>query len=142
MQDRIRCRFVKRPGPADLKAIITIYRAHGWWNPADGPALLARLIRGSQCFAVAERGGSIVGMARAVSDGVSDAYIQDVAVLPAERGRGTGQLLVGAVLERLKRDGIGWVALIAQGNSEPFYRKLGFRTLKNAAPMLGKGTYV
>lgn len=142
MQDRVSCRFVTRPGPAALKAIITIYRAHGWWNTSDRPALLARIIRGSHCFAVAERGGRIVGMARAISDRASDAYIQDVAVLPEERGRGTGGRLVAAVVKRLKRDGLGWVALIAQDGSAPFYGRLGFKTLKKAAPMLAKGTHV
>ena len=136
------CRFLTEADPATLKAIITIYRAHGWWGPADKPARLRRIIRGSHCFAVAERGGRVIGMARAISDGVGDAYIQDVAVLPEERGLGTGKRLVSAVLKRLKRDGIGWIALIAQDNSGPFYRKLGFKVLKRAAPMLGKGTHV
>ncbi len=135
-------RFVTAPSPGTLKRIITLYRAHGWWKPGDTPAGLRRLIRGSHCFAVAERGGEVVGMARAISDRASDAYIQDVAVLESERGRGTGRRLVRAVLARLRRDGIGWVALIAQDDSHPFYRKLGFRRLGRALPMLSKGTHV
>ena len=81
-------------------------------------------------------------MGRALSDGSSDAYIQDMAVLPAERGSGAGSALLKALMARLKRDGIKWVGLIAQDNSEYFYRKAGFKTLKKARPMLSPGSYV
>jgi len=142
MAHRAKYRFLTKADPATLRGIITLYRAHGWWRPADKPALLKRLIAGSHCFAVAERDGRVIGMARAISDGVSDAYIQDVAVLKTERGAGTGRALVRTVLKRLRADGIKWVALIAQDNSGPFYAKLGFKVLGKAQPMLSKGSYV
>jgi ribosomal protein S18 acetylase RimI-like enzyme len=142
MAARCTVKFVKKPDAQTLKGIITIYRAHAWWKPSDTPALARRLIRGSHCFAVAAAGGRVIGIGRAVSDGVSDAYIQDMAVLPAERGSGAGSALLKALLARLKRDGIKWVGLIAQDNSEYFYRKAGFKTLKKARPMLSPGSYV
>ncbi|MDO8804314.1 MAG: N-acetyltransferase, partial [Elusimicrobiota bacterium] len=77
MSSQIIIKFVKNPDPATLQGIITIYRAHGWWGPSDKPALLKRIIKGSHCFAVALLGGRVIGMGRAISDGVSDAYIQD-----------------------------------------------------------------
>ena len=91
---------------------------------------------------MAELGGRIIGMGRAISDGVSDAYIQDVAVLKGERHSGAGSAIIKALHARLKRDGVGWLGLIAQDGSEPFYLKLGFKTLKSAAPMLSKGSNV
>jgi GNAT superfamily N-acetyltransferase len=135
-------KFVKKPGPAALNGIITIYRAHNWWSPSDGPAVLRRPIKGSHCFAVASAGGGIIGIGRAISDGVSDAYIQDMAVLPAARGSGAGGAILKAILDRLARDGVKWVGLIAQDNSEYFYRKAGFKPLKNARPMLSAASYV
>lgn len=136
------CRFLRKASPAEADRIITLYKAHGWWGRGEGRAALARLLRGSHCFAVAECGGEIVGMARAISDRAGDAYIQDVAVLPEHRGNGAGKALVRAVCRRLKRDGIVWIGLIAQDGSEPFYRGLGFAKLRNAAPMLIKGARV
>jgi len=135
-------KFVKNPDPATLKGIITLYRAHGWWGLSDKPSLLKRTIAGSHCFAVAERGGRIIGIGRAISDGVSDAYIQDMAVLKEERGSGAGGAMLKAILERLKKDGVNWVGLIAQDDSEYFYKKAGFKALKKAKPMLSKESHV
>ena len=142
MPARARIKFVEAPDAATLRGIITIYRAHGWWKRADKPALLKKIIKGSHCFAVAETEGRIIGMGRAISDGASDAYIQDMAVLETERGSGAGSAILKALLKRLKKDGVKWVALIAQDNSEYFYGKHGFRTLKNAHPMLSGASYV
>ncbi len=135
-------RFIEKAGPAEANGIITIYKTQGWWDRGASRAGLNRLIRGSHCFLVAERDGSIIGMGRAISDRAGDAYIQDVAVLKSERGTGAGKGIVSALVRRLKRDGITWIALIAQDNSGAFYGKLGFKTLKNASPMLSKGSYV
>ena len=142
MPSLIRVKFIKKPDPAALKGIITIYRAHGWWKPSDKPSLLKKIINGSHCFAIAERGERVIGIGRAISDGVSDAYIQDMAVLETERGSGAGGAILKALLENLRKDGIKWVGLIAQDNSEYFYRKAGFKVLKKAHPMISKESYV
>ena len=142
MAARYTVKLVKNPDAETLKGIITIYRAHAWWKPSDTPALLRRIIKGSHCFALAASGGRVIGIGRAISDGASDAYIQDMAVLPAARGSGAGGAILQALLARLKRDGVNWVGLIAQDNSEYFYRKAGFKVLKKARPMLSPGTYV
>ncbi|MHB0994791.1 MAG: GNAT family N-acetyltransferase [Elusimicrobiales bacterium] len=141
MKGAVTYRFVSRPTPADANGIITIYKAQGWWRRATR-ARLDRLIRGSLCFVVAERDGRIIGMGRAIGDGVSDAYLQDIAVLKCERGAGAGAGMVRALTRRLRRGGVRWIALIAQDGSEPFYSGLGFTRLKNAAPMLIKGARV
>ena len=142
MPSKIRVTLVTDPAPAALKGIITIYRAHGWWKPSDKLSLLKKIIKGSHCFAVAELDGRVIGIGRAISDGVSDAYIQDMAVLSTERGSGAGGAILKAILERLKKDKVKWVGLIAQDNSEYFYAKAGFKALKNAQPMLSQESYV
>jgi aralkylamine N-acetyltransferase len=134
--------FVERPDAACLKRIITLYKAQGWWSRKDNPAGLRRLIAGSHCFLLAEAGGELLGMGRAISDGAGDAYIPDVMVLPAARGTGLGRAIMRRLIRRLKADGINWIGLIAQDGSEAFYKPLGFSALKNAAPMLYKGSRV
>jgi len=142
MPPRLTLRFISTADAPLLKRIITLYRAQGWWDPADRPALLRRIIKGSHCFLTAEKDGVVVGMGRAISDGVSDAYIQDVAVLKSERGAGTGSAIIKALEKRLKADGIKWLGLIAQDGSSPFYARLGFKELERAAPMLSKDSHV
>jgi GNAT superfamily N-acetyltransferase len=60
----------------------------------DNPSLVAGIVAGSHCFLVARHAESIVAMGRAISDRVSDAYIQDVTVDPAFRGQGIGSRMV------------------------------------------------
>jgi spermidine synthase len=75
-------------------------------------------------------------MGRALSDGVSDAYIQDVTVKKPYRGQGIGTQIIQKLVERLNADGLEWIGLIAEKNSHKFYRRLGFKKMPNSVPML------
>ena len=131
--------FITDIDDADANRIIPLYRSEGWWYDDARPDLdIARLraiIRGSHCFAVARRHREIIGMGRAISDGVSDAYIQDVTVREDFRGQGIGGQLVRRLVERLLSDGLEWIALIAEKNSSAFYTQLGFHEMIDARPM-------
>ncbi|MCX6358098.1 MAG: GNAT family N-acetyltransferase [Candidatus Aureabacteria bacterium] len=121
--------------------VIRLYREAGWWRPgytAD-PSYIRALVRGSFVFVGAFHRGRLVGMGRCLSDGVSDAYIQDVTVLPRFRGRGIGARIVAAILERLRAAGMEWVGLVAETGSGRFYRRLGFSSFKGWTPMSWSG---
>ena len=135
-------RFLKKPDAATLKGIITLYSRQGWWGKNDKPALAAKIISRSHCFLVVLDKGRPVGMGRAISDTINDAYIQDVMVLNEYRGLGLGSKIVLKLKDRLKADGIQWIGLIAQDNSGPFYAKLGFKPIARANPMMLKGNHV
>ncbi len=114
-----------------------LYRLAGWWtDEADNPSLVAGIVAGSHCFLVARKAKTIIAMGRAISDQVSDAYIQDVTVDPAFRRQGIGSRMVAALVTRLEADGIGWVGLIAERKTHPFYRPLGFSPMADSVPML------
>ena len=66
----------------------------------------------------------IVGCARALSDGCSDAYIQDVVVDPEYRGQGIGSMLIKTLTDALRAKGVDWIALVGEPGTEGFYRKL------------------
>jgi spermidine synthase len=78
----------------------------------------------------------VVGMGRAISDGVSDAYIQDVMVSKIYRHQGIATQITILLIEKLEADGIGWIGLIAEKGSAGFYRRLGFTPMANSTPML------
>jgi GNAT superfamily N-acetyltransferase len=71
----------------------------------------------------------LVGVGRAVSDGVFYAIIFDVVVHPEYRGRGIGTEIMKRLIAsaHTKR-----VLLYAAPGKEPFYRKLGFLRMKTA----------
>ena len=132
--------FISKPTAGQLDGILALYRMQGWWGPSGerDPAMAGAMIRGSHCFAVAEAEGRIIGMGRALSDGVSDAYIQDVVVDPAFRGRGIGSRIVADLVHRLRHDGIDWIGLGAEAGTHDFYRKAGFTELPGCLVMLKK----
>lgn len=120
----------------DAGEIVALYRAGGWWQEewtSDGiPALIA----GSFCFVVATDDGRAVGMGRAISDGCSDAYLQDIVVLPAYRRRGIGDAIVEKLATFCKEKGLTWIGLIAQPGTVPFYERHGFAPMEGHVPML------
>ena len=134
----IEFRFLTAPTEEEALQILGLYREAGWWeNVADpDPRDIGRIVAGSYCFLAAFSEGRLVAMGRVLSDGVSDAYIQDVTVEKGMRHRGIGSDLVRRIVSRLNADGIRWVGLIAAGNTEDFYRPLGFRPVPGALAML------
>ncbi len=121
----------------DVETIADLYRAGGWWNEEWDPAGLGALIAGSFAFAVAvdPAAGKAVGIGRVLSDGVSDAYIQDLVVLPGYRGRGIGTMILSTLLNYCTSAGVTWVALVAEPGTETFYTALGFRRMERHIPM-------
>ena len=81
-------------------------------------------------------GANMVGIGRAISDGVSDAFIQDITVDEVFRRRGIASQIVNALVRRLQEDGLGWIGLIAERGTQDFYVNLGFETMDNSTPML------
>lgn len=130
--------FLADPSAEQLHSIVELYRQAGWWpdSEAEDYLRLTRLVKQSHCFAVALADGELIGMGRAISDGVSDAYVQDVVVNQAWRGRGVGSHIVSRIVARLQDDGLGWIGLIAERGSSPFYEKFGFKEMANSRPML------
>ena len=129
--------FLEIPTRMDIARLTKLYRQAGWWtDEADNPSLVAGIVAGSHCFLVARQAKTIIAMGRAISDRVSDAYIQDVTVDPAFRKQGIGSRMVAALVTRLEADGIGWVGLIAERKTHPFYRVLGFSPMADSVPML------
>lgn len=134
----VRCSLLRKPNEKQIRQIIELYRAQGWWQAEDDSRihLIDRLIAGSHCFVIATDDKNIVGMGRALSDGISDAYIQDLTVRLDRRRQGIGKLILQKLLERLHADGIAWIGLISEPGSGTLYRHAGFREMPNSIPML------
>ena len=123
---------------APVEEIVELYKAGGWWqeNP-ESRNVIPGMIKGSFCFMVARSlEGRIVGMARVISDGCSDAYIQDVVVLKSHRGRGIGQEMIRRLTQLCVDRKIGWIGLIAEPGTQEFYEELGYGPLVGYQPML------
>lgn len=136
--NKIQCVFLREPNEEQIRQIIALYQAQGWWHVEDDcrKDLVMKLIAGSHCFVIALDEKDIVGMGRAISDGISDAYIQDLTVRLDRRRQGIGKLILQTLLERLYTDGIAWIGLIAEPGSDILYRHAGFQEMCTSTPML------
>ena len=118
------------------EAVVALYESAGWWRESEaGRAAIGPMIAGSFAFLVVTEGEQTIGMGRAISDGVSDAYIQDVVVLPAHRGRGIGAEIVARLTRRCTERGLVWIGLVAEPGTTAFYERLGYRVLAGYVPM-------
>ena len=98
----------------------------GWPSPPS-PERHLEILRGSAAVVLARDGETVVGFVNAISDGVLSAYIPLLEVLPAHQGRGIGSELVRRLVARL--ESLYMVDLCCDAELEPFYLRLGFRTL-------------
>ena len=118
------------------EAVVELYASAGWWREsAAGRAAVGPMIAGSFAFLVVTEGGRTIAMGRAISDGASDAYIQDVVVLPTHRGRGIGGEVVARLARHCTERGLVWIGLVAEPGTAAFYERLGFRVMKDFVPM-------
>lgn len=80
--------------------LVDLYTAVGWTAYTDNPAYLVPMCAGSLYLACArDASGQLVGLVRAVGDGVSISYIQDLLVHPRYQRQGVGGQLLDAALE-------------------------------------------
>jgi len=130
----IQIRFIRT---APLDVLVFLYKEAGWWKDSygDAPEFLHNIVMDSALFAGAFLDGKMVGMGRALSDLVSDAYIQDVVVMKEYQGRGIGKKIIQTLITGLKERGVDWIGLIAEPGTTDFYENLGFQQLKDHVPL-------
>ena len=119
------------------KEIVALYKSAGWWKDSCDPSGIKKLIEGSFVFAVVvdSASGKAIGMGRILSDGVSDAYLQDLVILPQYRRKGIGRTLVEVLLDYCLSRRILWIGLISEPGQDEFYSSLGFKPMDKHIPM-------
>ncbi len=117
--------------------IFRLYCEAGWYSPEENvsPKFIRDVIQGSFAYLIVLDNSRLIGMGRIISDGKSDAYIQDVVVTRKYRGQGIGKAIVLKLIEHLKKSGIDWIGLISQPGTSHFYEKIGFEILQDYHPM-------
>ena len=107
--------------------LLPLYQAVGWTNYTDRPDMLAKAYAHSLFILAAFDGHQLIGLIRAVGDGVSSLFIQDLLVLPAYQRQGIGRELVSQTLEKYKD--VYQIQLVTETTEKilGFYQSLGFR---------------
>ena len=96
-----------------------------YWSPGVPREVTERSIAGSVCFGLYAPGGEQAGFARAVTDEITFAWIADLFVLEAHRGRGLGLWLVETVLDHPSLRDVRSV-ILATADAHGLYERFGF----------------
>ena len=109
----------------DLDALWRFLSTEAYWSRWRSFEDVRRQVRNAWrvvgCYAP---DGSMVGFARAMSDGVGTAYLADVYVEDAHRGRGRGTALVTEMIDGGPGRDFRW--MLHTRDAHELYRKLGF----------------
>ena len=115
----------------DIDAIHA-FLTQSYWSPGIPRATVERAIANSLCFGAFWQGQQ-VGFARVVTDRTTFAYLCDVYVLDAHRGRGLAQQMMTHVVQHPDLQGLRRM-MLATRDAHGLYAKYGFKPL--AAPDL------
>ena len=126
---------VIEPSPVtDLCEVVALYRSVGWTAYADAPTTLEAALRGSSRVVTARRSGTLVGLARVITDGATICYLQDVLVHPDARGIGIGRDLVEASLRPYAHVRQKVLLTDHEPGQRAFYESLGFSETRDYGP--------
>ena len=85
---------IREATPLDYPKVRELYHDAGWLNYTNHPAMLDAALRDSRTVLVAVAQADVLGVIRAVGDGASILYIQDLIVRRDQKRRGIGTCLL------------------------------------------------
>ena len=113
------------PARVDVDAVHRYLSEESYWAPGVPREVVERSIKWSLPFGLYAPDGSLAGFARAVTDRAVFAYVADVFVLDAHRGRGLGMWLMEALVGHPDLQGLRrWVLYTEDAHG--LYERFGF----------------
>lgn len=115
--------------------LLALYQDAGWTAYTADPDQLHRAVAASLSVVTAWEDGALIGLTRAVGDGETILYVQDILVHSAHRRRGIGRQLLTQLIARFPH--VRQLVLLTDDSPATcaFYRSLGFREAREAGCM-------
>ena len=109
--------------------ILRLYTAVGWTAYTQDPSALRRGYEHSLLVLGAYEGEELLGIIRAVGDGATIVFVQDILVYPEQQRKGVGSALLQAVLDRYSA--VRQIELVTDNTEKTvaFYKSMGFSEL-------------
>ena len=99
------------------------------------PAAHRKSFENSQVVVFIRREDQLIGFGRAISDGVFEAAIYDVAILPEYQAQGIGAIIIKTIMNKFSNCNF---ILYAAPGKEGFYQTLGFKKMKTGMALFRK----
>ena len=116
------------PSRIDVRAVYRYLSEESYWAKNIPFEVVQRSIDHSMCFAVLHN-AALAGFARIITDRATYAYLGDVFVLPAHRGKGLSKWLIEHIKNHPELQGLRRWAL-ATADAHSLYAQFGFTPLK------------
>ena len=121
--------YVENPN-VTLEEVLSLYEAVGWTNYTQNPTMLKEAYKNSlHILGALNEEGKLLGVLRAVGDGASILFIQDILVYPAYQHQGIGTALLQKTLEKYKHVYQIQLATDDSKKTVSFYESNGFTSL-------------
>ena len=104
--------------------------SNSYWAKGIPLKILTRAISNSLCFGVFDKKRRQVGFAHMVTDSATYAYLADVYILEAHRGKGLSKMLMEEIMSHPDLQGLRRMTL-ATADAHGLYKKYGFSELSN-----------
>jgi N-acetylglutamate synthase-like GNAT family acetyltransferase len=105
-------------------SVVHRFLAQSYWAEKIPIETVKRAIDNSLCFGMYRQDG-LVGFARVISDFATFAYLADVFILPAERGKGLSKWLMQIIVDHPQLQGLRRFTL-ATKDAHGLYAQFGF----------------
>lgn len=112
----------------DSDEILNLYNNVGWCSYTNRPKMLEHAFVHSLKILCAHDGNKLVGLIRAVGDGYSVLFIQDILVLPEYQRKGIGTKLLKSMLGFYPEVYQTQLAADKTEKTVEFYKSCGFLT--------------
>ena len=114
----------------DIEMIHNFLSTKAYWSLNIPKETVIRSIEHSLCFGV-YMDSEQVGFARVISDYSTIAYLGDVFIVEAHRGKGLSKLLMEGIMNHAKLQGLRrWILLT--GDAHDLYKKFGWKELADS----------
>ncbi|MBU6953246.1 GNAT family N-acetyltransferase [Hahella sp. HN01] len=110
--------------------VIHSFISTSYWASGIPKELLGKAIANSLCFGVFDPEDKQVGFARLITDKATFAYLADVFILDAHRGKGLSKLLMTQVMDHPDLQGLRRM-MLATRDAHGLYSQFGFTQVPN-----------
>lgn len=109
--------------------ILNLYTSVGWTAYTDHREVLRKGFENSLLILAAYKDEQLLGIIRAVGDGHTIVFVQDILVFPEYQRRGIGSALLQAILDKFSY--VRQIQLTTDNTPKTlaFYKSMGFREM-------------
>lgn len=111
--------------------ILALYNDVGWVTYTNEPSVLRKAFENSLSVLAAYENGELLGIIRAVGDGCTVVFVQDILVFNRHQRKGVGSALLKAVLQ--KYGNVRQIELATDDTPKTvaFYKAMGFKEMSD-----------